>query len=214
MRTKERIIEEALSLFSTKGYEGTSLKNIAEAVGIKDSSLYKHYKSKKEIFDTIVQEMSSRMERMSQTLGLPDEADMERAARIYGDLTTEGLIQLSRQIFLFYLKDEFAARFRRMLTIEQYRTKEIYGVYRKLFMEDSIAYQTALFREMTRWGVLKEADPAAMAMNFYAPVFFLLNKYDQEPEREAEAFLELERHVREFARIYARSEEGNDAEET
>lgn len=207
MGTKERIMEEALTLFSTRGYEGTSVKNIAEAVGIKDSSLYKHYKSKKEIFDTIVQEMSSRMSHMSQTLGLPDEADMEQAVRVYGNLTTDGLIKLSRQIFLFYMKDAFASRFRRMLTIEQYRTREIYEVYRKIFMEDSITYQTALFAQMTRWGVLRDADPAAMAMNFYAPVFFLLNKYDQEPGREEEAFGELKRHVREFARIYARSEE-------
>ena len=109
MGTKERIMEEALTMFSTRGYEGTSVKNIAEAVGIKDSSLYKHYKSKKEIFDTIVQEMSSRMAHMSQTLGLPDEADMEQAARVYGNLTTDGLIKLSRQIFLFYLKDAFAS---------------------------------------------------------------------------------------------------------
>ena len=68
MTTKEKIIDEALTLFSTKGYQGTSVKNIADAVGIKDSSLYKHYKSKKEIFDTIVLEMSMRMEGMSRTI--------------------------------------------------------------------------------------------------------------------------------------------------
>ena len=41
-----------------------------------------------------------------------------------------------------------------------------------------------------------------MALHFYAPIFFLLNKYDQEPEQEKEALMVLERHVREFARIY------------
>ena len=73
MTTKERIIEEALTLFAEKGYQGTSVKNIADAVGIKDSSLYKHYKSEQEIFDTIVQEMSLRMERISLDFGLPGE---------------------------------------------------------------------------------------------------------------------------------------------
>ena len=61
MTTKERIADEALTLFSTRGYKGTSVKNIAAAVGIKDSSLYKHFKSKKDIFDTIVTEMQNRM---------------------------------------------------------------------------------------------------------------------------------------------------------
>lgn len=41
MNTKERIVKEALTLFSKHGYQGTSVKNIADAVGIKDSSLYK-----------------------------------------------------------------------------------------------------------------------------------------------------------------------------
>lgn len=202
MKTRERIIEEALNLFSRKGYQGTSVKNIAEAVGIRDSSLYKHFRSKEEIFSTIVEEMSRRMEKMSQALGLPGEKHMEAAAKVYGKLSVDGLLELSRKIFLFYLKDEFASRFRRMLTIEQYSDKRIYEVYRKIFMVDSITYQTALFQEMMRQRVFSEGDPAAMAMNFYAPIYFLLNKYDQMPGAEEDAMGELERHVREFCRIY------------
>lgn len=206
MTTKEKIIDEALTLFSTKGYQGTSVKNIADAVGIKDSSLYKHYKSKKEIFDTIVLEMSMRIEGMSRGLGLPGEENMEKAAFGYGQLTAEGLWELSKNIYLYYLRDEFAARFRRMLTIEQFRDREIYEVYRKIFMEDSITYQTQLFGEMIRQGIFIEANPAAMAVNFYAPVYFLLNKYDQEWGREDEALVELKQHVEEFGRIYLKKD--------
>lgn len=204
MTTKERIIEEALTLFAERGYQGTSVKNIADAVGIKDSSLYKHFKSKKEIFDTIVEEMSLRMEGMSRDYGLPDDTDMESAATLYQDITIEMLLALSSKIFLFYLRDEFASRFRRMLMIEQYRDKEIYAVYREIFMEASITYQTALFGEMCRQGVFKGASPEVMALHFYAPIFFLLNKYDQEPGKEAEALGVLEEHVRAFAQNYRR----------
>lgn len=206
MTTKERIVDEALTLFSTKGYAGTSVKNIADAVGIKDSSLYKHFKSKKEIFNTIVREMSLRMEQMSKGIGLPDEKNVEEAAVYYGRLSMVVLLEVSRKTFLYYLKDEFAARFRRMLVIEQYRDREIYGVYREIFMEASIRYQTILFNEMIQKGIFIQADPGSMAMNFYAPMFFLLNKYDQEPEQEAEALRELEVHVKEFSRIYLRGQ--------
>lgn len=202
MTTKERIIEEALTLFAEKGYQGTSVKNIADAVGIKDSSLYKHFKSKKQIFDTIVQEMSVRMERMSRENGLPDENDMNEAAELYGSISENGLLMLSEKIFLFYLRDEFAARFRRMLVIEQYRDKEVYGVYRGLFMDAAISYQTELFAEMIKRGVFERKDPEAMAVNFYAPIFFLLNKYDQEPSREEEALRALRKQVLEFSRLY------------
>ncbi len=109
---------------------------------------------------------------------------------------------MSKNIYLYYLRDEFAARFRRMLTIEQFRDREIYEVYRKIFMEDSITYQTQLFGEMIRQGIFIEANPAAMAVNFYAPVYSLLNKYDQEWGREDEALAELKQHVEEFGRIY------------
>lgn len=127
MTTKERVADEALTLFSTKGYKGTSVKSIADAVGIKDSSLYKHFKSKAEL--------------------------------------------------LFYLKDHFASRFLKMAMMEQYHSSEIYEVYHRILMEESIAYQTGLVREMIRQGRFRAVDPEVMAINFYSPIFFLLNKY-------------------------------------
>ena len=54
MDTKQRILDEALTLFSEKGYANVFVGDIAEAVGIKAPSLYKHYKSKKAIFDAII----------------------------------------------------------------------------------------------------------------------------------------------------------------
>ena len=56
MTTKERIIDQALDLFSRKGYDGVSVRDISGAVGIKESSLYNHFKNKQDIFDTIVEE--------------------------------------------------------------------------------------------------------------------------------------------------------------
>lgn len=203
MTTKERIIEAALTLFSRQGFEGTSVKNIADAVGIKDSSLYKHFKSKQEIFDTIVSEMSRRMEAMGNLYGLPDDRNIDGASVLFGALTQELFLELSKKIFLFYLKDEFASRFRRLMEIEQYRNKEIYTVYRGIFMDAAINYQTAVFREMIRAGILKGENPETMAIQFYAPIFFLLNKYDQEPDKEQEALAVLERQVLEFRRIYS-----------
>ena len=52
--TKDIILFESLKLFADKGYDGVTVRDIAAEVGIKQSSLYKHYKSKQEIFDTLV----------------------------------------------------------------------------------------------------------------------------------------------------------------
>lgn len=202
MTTKEKIVEEALTLFSVNGFKGTSVKNIADAVGIKDASLYKHFKSKQEILDTIVEKMRQHIEDMSNAFGLPDDTDMQKAAKIYATFDENNLVELSNKIFLFYLKDSLISRFWRMGTIEQYQNSEVYGVFRKLFLEDSIAYQTELFAKMAEDGALINADPQVMAMYFYSPIFFLLSKYTNEKEKEEEALEILDKQVREFYRIY------------
>lgn len=202
MTTKERIIDEALTLFSTKGFKGTSVKNIADAVGIKDASLYKHYKSKQEILDTIVETMGKHIEEMSEELGLPSDTDLVSAVAVYAKFDETMLIEFSNQIFLFYLKDPFISRFWRMGNIEQYQNSEIYVMFRKLFLEDSITYQTLLFAEMSKEGVFIEADPQVMAMYFYTPIFFLLSKYANDTEHEEEALALLDKQVKEFYRIY------------
>ena len=119
MTTRERIVDEALTLFSIKGFKGTSVKNISDAVGIKDSSLYKHFKSKREIFDTIVLKMRKRMECMTEQIGLPDEEKLEEAAKFYGRITLEDLQEFSRKAFRFYLKDEYITRFCPLPNMEQ-----------------------------------------------------------------------------------------------
>ncbi len=200
--TKERIIEEALELFSKKGYAGTSIKEIASAVSIKDSSLYKHFKSKKEIFDTIVTIMGNRMEQLATDLHFPDLS--ERGIEQYGSMNLDYLIELTQKVFLYYAKDDFAAKFRRMLTIEQYNNSETASLYRKIYMEDSIQYQTLMFEKLVKQGFLKEADPLTLAINYYTPIFYFISRYDNDDSKEQEALDMVKSHVTEFYRIYNR----------
>ena len=201
MNTKERIVDEALTLFSLQGYKGTTVKNIADAVGIKDSSIYKHFKSKQEILDAIVDQMKGRMEELSGTLGIPQDIDEDSVMTAYKDLSLQELQEISRKAFLFYLKDEFMSRFWRLSQMEQYQNREIYDIYRSIFFEQSIRYQTELFAEMIRQGAFREADPEVVAVNFYAPIYFLLSKYQEESDVE-EALRVLDKQIEEFYHIY------------
>ena len=206
MTTKERIIDEALRLFAVKGYKGTSVKAIAEAVGIKDSSLYKHFKSKQEILDTIVAAMEEHIEAMSRDFGLPSGEDIEEAAKVYAAFDEDMLVEFSNKIFLFYLKDSVVSRFWAMGTIEQFQNQEVYHVFRKLFLDDSIIYQTKVFGQLIDQGVFTGADPQVMAIYFYTPIFFLLSKYSNDLEHEGEALEILDKQVREFYRLYKKRE--------
>ena len=67
MDTKQRILDEALTLFSEKGYANVFVGDIADRVGIKAPSLYKHYKNKRAIFDAIIDLMNTRFRKVKYT---------------------------------------------------------------------------------------------------------------------------------------------------
>ena len=60
--TKERILDAALILFSEKGYDGVGIDLIAETVGLKGPSLYRHYKGKEEILNTLINKVGDYYE--------------------------------------------------------------------------------------------------------------------------------------------------------
>ena len=64
--TKEKILEEALKLFAQSGYMGTSMNDIASKLGVTKAALYKHYKSKQEILDSIIDKMRSEERRVGK----------------------------------------------------------------------------------------------------------------------------------------------------
>ena len=68
MSTKEKIMDAALTLFAENGYDGTSVEQIANIVGIKAPSLYKHYKGKEDILNALIDSVEVRYEEMFGSL--------------------------------------------------------------------------------------------------------------------------------------------------
>lgn len=207
MTTKEKITEEALTLFAEKGYKGTSVKNIADAVGIKDASLYNHFKSKQEIFDSIVELISKHISELSKTLGVPqyDKPDTPTSS-YFIKIDLDELKKITRESFVFYLTDPYISRFWRIAHMEQYANPQIYAMFRKIFMEDAISYQEKLFKEMMEQGVFYPGDAKATAITFYSPIYLLLSMYSNQPERKEEALKVLDRQVEQFFRIYRKKD--------
>lgn len=199
MTTKERIADEALTLFAAKGFRGTTVKDIADAVGIKDASLYKHFKSKKEILNTIVEEAYVHMGNMSDSLGIPSgDGSLEDAAEFFRGINRETIIALGKEVFKFYLTDDYMSRFWKLANLEQYNNRDFYELYRRLFTEEGIEYQKNLFAEMIRMGAFREGDPEVMAYNFYSPIFLLLHRYAGSEGELDEALEIIEKMVGDF----------------
>mgnify|MGYP000595566864 CR=1 FL=1 len=70
--TKERILETALELFAQNGYLGTSMNDIAERLGFTKAALYKHYTSKQEILDKIVERMNEMDYERAESCEMPE----------------------------------------------------------------------------------------------------------------------------------------------
>lgn len=80
--TKERILTIALQLFSREGYEAVSMRMIADALGITKGALYKHYESKRDIFDHIVARMRQADAQRAQEYAVPEGTLAENGRRI------------------------------------------------------------------------------------------------------------------------------------
>lgn len=203
MTTKERILKEALTLFSEKGYSAVYVGEIAEAVGIKAPSLYKHYKSKREIFDAIIAEMKRRYDEQALSLSI-DGSSAEKDADIFSEVSEERLVQMGSGLFTYFLHDEYAGKFRKMLTIGQFGDDELSRLYQKQYVDDPLSYQSAVFSLLSSGGFLTGDDPDIMALHFYSPIYMLLTVCDRQPQREAEVLQTLERHIRQFNKLYHR----------
>ena len=113
MTTKEKILNKALTLFSSKGFEAVSVKEIAADVGIKDSSLYKHFKSKQEIFDTILEECCHRSSSYFEKYGISEDLDEDTLSKLKR-LSNEDFIEIALGLFEQFLFDDYIIEFRKI----------------------------------------------------------------------------------------------------
>ena len=205
MNTKKRILDAALTLFSEKGYANVFVAEIAEAVGIKSPSLYKHYKSKREIFNAILDEMKKSYDKQASSLNMNGN-DSITDAKIFSEISQDDLVKMGVGLFMYFLNDDYAQKFRKMLTIEQFSNKELAELFSKQYYDAPISYQSAMFAMLTANGVLTDNNPDVMALQFYAPIFMILTICDREPHRETELTALLEKNIRQFSKIYSRGE--------
>jgi AcrR family transcriptional regulator len=209
LSTKERILYEALTLFSSYGYEAVTIREIAGAVGIKESSLYNHFKNKRDILDTIVKETFQRYQKTLESLQVPKTGD-PNISSLYDGFSDEAFEALCTDIFLFYLKDDYIAKLRRLLTIEQYGNEELGEIFRKTFIENILDNQAKVLQQFIDDGRFIQGDAYIMALHFYAPVFLLLHKYDNNAQDEEHAIEELKRHVRQYNQLYRKKKRRTD----
>lgn len=200
--TKNLILDVALNLFSKYGYDGIGLRDLAQKVGIRESAIYKHFKGKQDIFDSLVERMNEEYNTFIQTINI--QSNLSVMIERYKTISESELIAICNGLFLYFAKDERASKFRKILTMEQFRNQNIGLLYKTLYFDNVLAYHKAIFEGLIAAGAMIDVSPDIVALHFYSPIFVLLTNFDEQKMSEAEVMQKLEQHVKQFRTIYCR----------
>ena len=174
---KEEILIVALHLLARDGYEAVSVSQIAGELDMTKGALYRHYKSKRDIFDCIVQRMEQQDGEQAVEYDMPEE-EKEKMPEQYENVSLDDLVEYSKSMFEYWTEDDFASSFRKMLTIEQFRSEEMQNLYQQYLVAGPASYVKDLFESI---GITNAKDKAA---GFYAVMYFYYSMYDGAEDKE------------------------------
>ena len=190
--TKERILISALRMFSLKGYEGTNIRELAQSLGLVKSGLYKHYQSKEDIWNALLDRMIAYYgARFGSAERLPPVPD-----------SLEGLVQMTMRMVDLTVHDEMIVMTRKLLSIEQFRDERARALASRHFLTGLTQMFTPIFAGMMDKGLLRKDDPAMLAFAYTMPISALIHLCDREPEQEPAAMAQVEAFSRHFIRVY------------
>ena len=168
---KEEILIVALQLFARDGYEAVSVSQIAGELDMTKGALYRHYKSKRDIFDCIVGHMEQQDGEQATEYDMPQE-DKEKTPEKYETVSLDDLVEYSKSMYEYWTEDDFASSFRKMLTIEQFRSEEMQNLYQRYLVSGPAEYVKDLFKNT------EIKNPEENAVQFYANMFIYYSVYD------------------------------------
>ncbi len=196
--TKERILDTALELFSKNGYSGTNIRELTASLGMVKSSMYKHFESKEEIWNTLLDRMTAYYaERFGSAENLPPVPD-----------SAEELVSMTMRMVDFTVLDERIVMTRKVLAIEQFRDGRAKELATKHFLSGLTEMFTPIFAGMMEKGIFKRDDPRMLAFAYTSPISALIHLCDREPETTEEAIRQAEAFSRHFIKIYEAKNDG------
>ena len=190
--TKERILAKALELFSQKGYERTNINELMESLGLVKSAMYRHFASKEEIWNTLLDRLIVYYEeRFGSPERLPPVPE-----------SPEAFLAMTMRMVNFTVHDETVVMTRKLLTIEQFRDERAKQLATKHFLTGITEMFTHVFSGMMDKGLLRREDPGMLAFSYTTPISALIHLCDREPEKTEDALSRIESFARHFIKSY------------
>ncbi len=194
--TKSRILDEALVMFAEHGYRGTNLRGLAARLGLSKSALYKHFGSKEDIWNALLDRMEAYYARR-----FGSESNLPPVPK-----SCEELLSMTLQMLRFTVNDPKIILTRKLLLTEQFHDERVKKLATKHFLMGTQRIFAAVFQKMMENGLLKKNDPEMLSFIYTSPVTSLVHLCDREPDRQNEIFQHIEKFARHFISVYGENQ--------
>lgn len=181
-QTKDKIFDTALDLFSKKGYDSVSVRTIASEVGIKESSIYNHYSSKKNILMSIL----NYFEEYFKGNPLDDENIRKLLEENPEEFYHQGSEMFKQQIF-----EEKILKIMKLIFVQMYQIDEVKEFFLREILGGSTDFWGDVFEILIQKNVIGiDCNPNKLAEMYFGFSMFKLweifLKYDDFPKAEIE----------------------------
>ena len=186
MSTRDKIMNVALHMFSERGYEAVSIRDICGEVGIKESTLYYHFKNKKDILDSLVAKFKAHIDSLLVHVDEITAQPQKKKNKKNDDI---GAQMMDSYMMDSYLFDPFCNLMLRLMMIEQFHNEEIRALYEKTLFTDPYEIQLEVFNRLATAGTIPAEDVEWIVRETNAYMTMLTYKYllngDLTEERKA-----------------------------
>ncbi len=191
--TKNRILDEALIMFAENGYKGTNLRDLAAKLGLSKSALYKHYKSKEDIWNRLLDRMEGYYaQHFGSETNLPPQPT-----------SCEELLSITIDMLRFTVNDPKIILTRKLLLTEQFHDERVKKLATKHFLEGTQKIFARIFEKMMSDRLLKKSDPEILSFIYTAPLTSLVHLCDREPQKQEQIFKQIKDFINHFISTYA-----------
>ena len=191
MNTKEKIFHVSLDLFSQKGYDSVSIREIADEVGIKKSSSYSHYPSKEsilmDIFDYFTDQFEYNPIINNDEIKLDENNPFLEDPELFYHKGSEAIKQMMFQ--------ETNFKIWKMILIQMHHNESIKLFFQNEILVKPLVFWNGFFTLLKEKGIIRQdSNPKLLAKQYYSfPIYLLLEicaKYDDIPQEVLEHFFE------------------------
>ncbi|GIP41300.1 TetR family transcriptional regulator [Paenibacillus sp. J31TS4] len=168
--TKEKILDTAIDLFSHSSYSDVSIRDITQAVGIKESSLYYHFKSKDELLNHIFDIFQQEIQKVCPPVEVLDS--------LLAATPPEVFLQQGLQKFKSYICDSpRVSKISRIVSTMQFSHPRARAIILNNLYEQNIAFLEIVFTKWMEQGYIHEYPARLLAAEYQYPVFSFITQY-------------------------------------